>query len=93
MKLPEENPPRRVGETAIYEDDPFDLGDAQLEIVKDFLPSPEQLAKADQVVKITIALSQKSVDFFKAQAEEHNTSYQRMIRRLIDEYVQRHQQV
>ena len=94
MKLPEENPARRPGETAIYEDDPFELGEideAQMQVVNDFLPSPEQLAKADQVVKVTIALSQESVDFFKLQAKEHNTSYQRMIRRLLDEYVQRHQ--
>jgi predicted DNA binding CopG/RHH family protein len=94
MKLPEEHPPRRPGETAIYEEDPFELGkidDSQLEVVEDFLPSPEELAKADQVVKVTIALSQESIDFFKAQAKQHNTSYQRMIRRLLDEYVQ-HQQ-
>jgi predicted DNA binding CopG/RHH family protein len=54
---------------------------------------PEQLAKADQVVKVTIALSQESIDFFKTQAKAHNTSYQQMIRRLLDEYVQRHQHV
>lgn len=27
MKLPKENPPRLPGENAIYEDDPFELGD------------------------------------------------------------------
>jgi predicted DNA binding CopG/RHH family protein len=59
----------------------------ELEIVEDFLPSPEQLAKADVVVKVTIGLSQESIEFFKRQAKEHNTSYQRMIRRLLDEYV------
>ncbi len=36
----------------------------ELEIIEDFLPSPERLAKADQVVKVTIGLSQESVDFF-----------------------------
>ncbi len=55
--------------------------------VEDFLPSPEELAKAPEVVKVTIALSSESVEFFKAQARQHNTSYQRMIRRLLDEYV------
>lgn len=47
MKLPEENPPRFPGETAIYEDDPFGLGeidDSQMvEVSKDFLPKPEEL--------------------------------------------------
>jgi predicted DNA binding CopG/RHH family protein len=72
-----------------YTDNP-DMG--ELEVIEDFLPSPERLAKADQVVKVTIGLSQESIDFFKTQAKQHNTSYQRMIRRLLDEYVQRHQE-
>jgi predicted DNA binding CopG/RHH family protein len=38
-------------------------------------------------VKVTISLSQKSVDFFKAYAKKSNIPYQRMIRRLLDEYV------
>jgi len=37
-------------------------------------------------VKVTISLSKRSVDFFKAQADRSNTSYQRMIRRLLDTY-------
>ncbi len=63
----------------------------ELEIVEDFLPSPERLAKADQVLKVTNGLSQESVDFFKRQAKQHNTSYERIIRLLLDEYAQRHQ--
>jgi len=38
-------------------------------------------------VKVTIALSKKSVEFFKSEATKHHTQYQRMIRRLIDAYV------
>lgn len=41
MSLPEENPPRLPGESARYEDDPFDLGvidDDALVVVEDFLP-------------------------------------------------------
>jgi hypothetical protein len=37
-------------------------------------------------VKVTIALSRRSVDFFKEAAERNHTSYQRMIRRLLDAY-------
>ena len=55
--------------------------------VEDFLPSPAELAQAPEVVKVTIGLSSDSVEFFKEQAKQHNTSYQRMIRRLLDEYV------
>jgi predicted DNA binding CopG/RHH family protein len=67
-----------------YVDNP-ELG--ELEVVDDLLPSPERLAKADRVVKVTIGLSHDSIEFFKEQAKQHNTSYQRMIRRLLDEYV------
>jgi len=37
-------------------------------------------------VKVTIALSKTSVDFFKKEAKKYNTPYQKMIRRLLDEY-------
>jgi hypothetical protein len=33
-------------------------------------------------------LSKKSVEFFKSEAAKHHTQYQRMIRRLIDAYVE-----
>jgi len=35
---------------------------------------------------VTIALSKTSVDFFKNEAKKYNTQYQKMIRRLLDEY-------
>jgi predicted DNA binding CopG/RHH family protein len=37
-------------------------------------------------VKVTIALSKSSVEFFKKEAKKYNTQYQKMIRRLLDEY-------
>lgn len=60
----------------------------KIEIVPDFLPSPVDLAFREEGTKITIALSKKSVDFFKSQASKHHTRYQRMIRRLLDSYVE-----
>jgi hypothetical protein len=78
----------RENEHVDYTDEPVQFGPR----VPDFLPSPEELAKADEVVKVTIALSRESVDFFREHAKAHHTSYQRMIRRLLDEYVERHQQ-
>jgi hypothetical protein len=59
----------------------------KLKVVPDFLPLPDQLAFREEGVKVTIALSKKSVDFFKQEAAKHDTQYQRMIRRLIDAYV------
>ncbi|NTW57376.1 MAG: CopG family transcriptional regulator [Chlorobiaceae bacterium] len=59
----------------------------KVRVVEDFLPSPEELALKDETVKITIALSKASIDFFKTEAKKHNTQYQKMIRRLLDEYI------
>ncbi len=58
--------------------------------VKDFLPSPKELALKEKNVKITISLSESSIDFFKREAKEHHTQYQKMIRRLLDEYSMSH---
>ncbi len=58
----------------------------KVKVVSDFLPSPEELALKDETVKVTIALSRTSVEFFKKEAKKYNTPYQKMIRRLLDEY-------
>jgi hypothetical protein len=62
----------------------------KLRIVPDFLPPPSELAFREDGVKVTISLSRKSVDFFKAEAKKHNTQYQRMIRRLLDTYAEKY---
>ena len=69
-----------------YTDEP--LGD--LRVIPDFLPSPDGLVFREEGVKVTIALSKKSVEFFKSHAAKHHTQYQRMIRRLLDAYVDVH---
>lgn len=66
-----------------YTDEPI----GQIQVIPDFLPSPAELAFREEGVKITLSLSKKSIEFFKAEAEKHQTQYQRMIRRLIDAYV------
>jgi len=68
-----------------YTDEPL----GKVRVIPDFLPSPEELALKEQTVKVTIALSKASVDFFKREAKKHNTQYQKMIRRLLDEYAAR----
>jgi predicted DNA binding CopG/RHH family protein len=45
-----------------------------------------ELALKEETVKVTISLSRASVDFFKNEAKKYNTQYQKMIRRLLDEY-------
>jgi len=58
----------------------------KVRVISDFLPSPEELVLKDETVKVTIALSKASVVFFKNEAKKYNTQYQKMIRRLLDEY-------
>ena len=75
---------RRYAATKIkYTDEP--LGKTQ--VVTDFLQTPIELAFREEGVKITLALSKKSIEFFKSEATKHHTQYQRMIRRLLDSYV------
>lgn len=62
----------------------------KLRVMDDFLPKPEDLVFKEDNVKITMALSKSSVDFFKAEARKHHTSYQAMIRRLVDLYALQH---
>lgn len=65
-----------------YTDEPL----GELRVIKDFLPPPDKLILKDENVKVTIALKKDSIDFFKKEAKKHNTSYQKMIRQVIDWY-------
>ena len=70
----------------IYTDEPI----GNVKVIADFLPSPAELAFNEEAVKVTLALSKKSIDFFKSEAAKNHTQYQRMIRRLVDSYVEAH---
>lgn len=65
-----------------YTDEPM----GRLKIVKDFLPSPEELMRAEEKQKVTLELTKSSLNFFKKIAQKNNASYQVMIRRLVDFY-------
>jgi hypothetical protein len=67
-----------------YTDEPL----GEVKIIPDFLPSPAELAFREESVKVTISLSKKSVEFFKSEAARRHTHYQRMIRHLLDAYVE-----
>jgi len=71
-----------------YETGPID----KVKVVADFLPSPDELAFREETIKVTIALSKVSVEFFKREASKHRVPYQKMIRRLLDEYALHHAQ-
>jgi predicted DNA binding CopG/RHH family protein len=69
-----------------YTDEPM----GELRVIKDFLPPPQDLVLKADNVKITISLSKSSIDFFKEEAKKQRTSYQKMIRRVIDVYAARY---
>lgn len=58
----------------------------ELRVVEDFLPPPDQLVLKEDNVKVTISLKKSSITFFKEQAKKHKTSYQKMIREVVDWY-------
>ncbi len=65
-----------------YSDEPIEA-----RVVSDFLPRPESLILREKKKRVTLTLTQNSLDFFKRSAKKHNASYQGMIRRLLDYYV------
>ncbi len=60
------------------------IGD--LEIIKDFLPKPNELVFKENTVKVTLNLSKSSITFFKEIAKKHGSQYQKVIRNLLDHY-------
>lgn len=81
---------RDIGEKAkIYMKNKINYSDEPIEarVIKDFLPSPENLILREKKTRVTLTLTDKSLDFFKSAAKKQGASYQAMIRRLIDYYV------
>lgn len=70
--------------TVKYANEP--IGDVQ--IIKDFLPSPDELVLREETIKVTLALTKTSVDFFKIEAKKRHTQYQKMIRSLLEQYAE-----
>ena len=56
----------------------------RVKVIEDFLPSPDALILHEDNVKVTLSLSQRSVDYFKRAARQRRVPYQRMIRALVN---------
>lgn len=74
--------------TSSYVKAPHDIAEAigKSVVIKDFLPSPEELAVKEKTRKITINLSENSLVFFKKAAKKYHVSYQNMIKNILDKY-------
>ena len=70
-----------------YTNEPVKMGAR----MRDFLPPPARLVKREKTVKVTLELTEDSVDFFKRQAKREAVPYQRMLRGLIDIYAKQHE--
>jgi predicted DNA binding CopG/RHH family protein len=79
----------------IYTDAPEQISDAIIkgEVIRDFLPAPDQLVRKEPKVKITITLNRRSVDFYKQSAKKNNVKYQTMINEILDLYAQKYSHV
>jgi predicted DNA binding CopG/RHH family protein len=73
---------------------PKELGEAieEAEIIRDFLPGPDQPVLKEETVRVTLNLSKDSVAFFKEKAKENRVSYQNMIKAILDLYAERFQE-
>lgn len=67
-----------------------DAPKGKLTVVKDFLPPPSQLVRRVETVKVTSEFTRSSIDFLKKEARKAKVPYQRLLRALIDRYVEQH---
>lgn len=56
--------------------------------INDMLPPPEELMIDEKTIKVTLRLSENSINFFKQYARKYHTKYQKVIRKLIDAYAE-----
>ncbi|MDQ3019479.1 MAG: CopG family transcriptional regulator [Bacteroidota bacterium] len=61
----------------------------KIEVVRDFLPQPDELVLKENNIKVTLNLSKSSIDFFKQVAKKNRSQYQKVIRNLLDQYTSR----
>ena len=64
-----------------------DMPIGKLTEIPDFLPPPHELAKAKTIVVTTIGLDAETISFFKKEARKRGSKYQKMIREVLERYV------
>ena len=70
-----------------------DAPKGKVTILDDFLPPPSQLVRPkEETVKITLEFTRSSIEFLKEEAKKAHVPYQRMLRALVDKYVEQHTQ-
>ncbi|MBR8838878.1 MAG: hypothetical protein DSM106950_33970 [Stigonema ocellatum SAG 48.90 = DSM 106950] len=72
--------------TTRFEDAPK----GKVTIIEDFLPPPSQLVRKEETIRVTSEFTRSSIEFLKEEARKANVPYQRMLRSLVDKYVEQH---
>ena len=67
-----------------------DAPKGKLTVIRDFLPPPSQLVRKVDTVKVTSEFTRSSIDFLKKEAKKAKVPYQRILRALLDRYVEQH---
>ncbi len=60
-----------------------------LTAMTDFLPAPAELVPKEHITKITLAVDDETVKFFKKSAKSLGTKYQKMMREVLKNYAGR----
>lgn len=66
----------------VYEAAPVRYG----KVVPDFLPKPQDLVLRESNIRVTLNLSARSLGYFREMGRKNRIPYQKLIRRLLDEY-------
>jgi hypothetical protein len=68
---------------------PDDAPKGRLTLIEDFLPPPSLLVRKVDTIRVTSEFTKSSIDFLKKEAKKAKVPYQRMLRSLIDLYVEK----
>jgi uncharacterized protein (DUF4415 family) len=55
-------------------------------VMEDFLPTPSELVRKTEKVKITLAVDKQSLDLYRKYAKKHDAKYQTMINGVLTSY-------
>lgn len=58
--------------------------------IADFLPPPSELLPTERTVKITIAIDDRTLKFFRNAASRQGLKYQRMMREVLKGYARKY---
>jgi hypothetical protein len=74
---------RKIAYTDLAELNGEPIGKPGAPVRLDFLPSPEQVRRAFQTVKVTVALETSSFDYYRREARRRGEAPAKLMRRVL----------